>query len=326
MSERARGLGLMRAGGAGLALLLLAALTAPWLRPHDPDETLDPPAAGLLPPGARVWVVRLADGGALAAQQVERTDDGWRVERLGVERWIAAATLERPDAGPELRRYWLGSDRFGRDLLSRLLDGTRRSLAVGVVALAVAVLAGLVVGSLAGVAGPRVDQALMRAVDGLLSFPPLLLALALAAFLGPSTWVTTLVLAATGWMSASRLVRGEIRSLRQREFILAARAIGAGPARIFFRHLLPNAWMPVLIDAVLRVGDLVLAESALSFLGFGVQAPAASWGNLLADARGEIGRAWWTTVFPGLAIVATVWCANLLGDGLRDRFDPRAVH
>jgi peptide/nickel transport system permease protein len=320
---RPPGSGLVRGGAFGLAGLLVAVLLGPFLVRNDPDATLDPAVAGLLPPGSRVAVVTLGDGSVLAAERIEPTVAGVRLIRRGETREVEG------DARVEHRWFWLGTDRFGRDLLARILDGGRRSLAIGLAALAAAVAAGLVVGSVAGSAGGRsgrwLDRILMRGVDGMLAFPPLLLALALAAFLGPSTATTTLVLAATGWMGASRLVRGEIRALREREFILAARAIGASPARIYFRHLLPNAWTPVLIDAMLRIGDLLLAEAALSFLGFGVQPPHASWGNLLADARGDLGSAWWTTVFPGLAIFATVWFANLVGDGLRDRFDPRAA-
>jgi peptide/nickel transport system permease protein len=224
---------------------------------------------------------------------------------------------------PPSPAHWFGTDQIGRDVLSRMLYGARISMAVGFVSVGIAVLLGTLIGSLAAFYGGRVDELLMRFVDLMLNFPRFFLLLTLIALLRPSIWVIMVVIGFTGWMGLSRLVRGEILSLKEREFVQSARALGAQDRRIMFRHILPNALVPVLISATLGVAGAILAESALSFLGLGVQPPTPSWGNILIDGKANIEIAWWLSVFPGMAILVTVLAYNLLGEGLRDALDPR---
>ncbi|HTX54970.1 MAG TPA: oligopeptide ABC transporter permease [Candidatus Baltobacteraceae bacterium] len=217
----------------------------------------------------------------------------------------------------------LGTDQLGRDVLSRMLYGARISMAVGFISVGIAVLIGTIIGTIAAFYGGKVDELLMRFVDLMLNFPRLFLLLTLIAFLRPSIWVIMAVIGFTGWMGLSRLVRSEILSLREREFVQSARALGAPDRRIMFRHILPNAMVPILVSATLGVAGAILAESGLSFLGLGVQPPTPSWGNILNVGRSNIEIAWWLSIFPGLAILITVLAYNLLGEGLRDALDPR---
>lgn len=220
-------------------------------------------------------------------------------------------------------QHLLGTDDLGRDVLARILYGARISLLVGFVAVGIATLIGIVLGALAGYYGRWVDTLLMRFVDIMLCFPTFFLILAVIAFLDPSIWNIMIIIGLTGWMGVARLVRAEFLSLRERDFVLAARAIGASDSRIIFRHILPNALSPVLVSATLGVAGAILTESALSFLGIGVQPPTPSWGNMLITGKQTLGTAWWLSVFPGLAILITVLGYNLLGEGIRDALDPR---
>ena len=190
-------------------------------------------------------------------------------------------------------------------------------------AVGIATLIGLFIGALAGYYGGWVDSALMRLVDLMLCFPTLFLILAVIALLGPSIWNIMAVIGLTGWMGVARLVRAEFLSLREREFVTAARALGAGDTRLILRHMLPNALTPVMVSATLGVAGAILTESALSFLGLGVQPPTPSWGNILTAGKDNIEIAWWLSVFPGLAILITVMSYNLLGEGIREAIDPR---
>ncbi|MBI4529233.1 MAG: ABC transporter permease [Deltaproteobacteria bacterium] len=217
----------------------------------------------------------------------------------------------------------LGTDQLGRDVLARLLYGSRVSLAVGFVAVGIATAIGILLGSLAGFHGGWVDAFIMRFVDLMLTFPRFFLLLTVLAFLQPSIWTIMVVIGVTGWMGVARLVRAEFLSLKEREFVKSAQALGAPNRRIMLRHILPNSLAPVLVSATLGVAGAVLTESGLSFLGLGVQPPTPSWGNILNDGKANIEIAWWLSLFPGVAILITVLSYNLLGEGLRDALDPR---
>ena len=223
---------------------------------------------------------------------------------------------------PSLHHY-LGTDQLGRDVFSRMLHGAKVSLSVGFVAVAISILIGILVGAVAGYYGGWVDALLMRFVDIMLCFPSFFLILTVVALLGPSLFKVMVVIGITSWMGTSRFVRAEFLSLRERDFVQAAKALGVRDPRIIFRHILPNALAPVFVTATLDVASAILVEAGLSFLGFGVQPPAPSWGNILTEGRTYIFDAWWLTVFPGLAILITVLSFNLAGEGLRDALDPR---
>lgn len=224
---------------------------------------------------------------------------------------------------PPSQTHWLGTDELGRDVFSRMVHGAGISLKVGFVAEGIAVALGLLVGLLAGYYRGWTDAVLSRFIDVMLCFPTFFLILTVIAFLDPSIWNIMIVIGATGWMGVARLVRAETMSLRERDFVVAARALGASDARIIFRHILPNTLAPVLVAATLGVAGAILVESSLSFLGIGVQPPTPSWGNILASGKDVVEYAWWMSVSPGIAILLTVLGYNLLGEGIRDAVDPR---
>jgi peptide/nickel transport system permease protein len=224
---------------------------------------------------------------------------------------------------PPSRAHLLGTDQLGRDVLSRIIWGGRISLLVGFVAVGIATVIGAILGALAGYYGEIVDNIIMRFVDIMLCFPTFFLILAVIALLEPSIWNIMVVIGLTSWMGVARLVRAEFLSLKERDFVVAAKAQGAGDLRLIFRHVLPNAMAPVFVAAILGVGAAILTESALSFLGIGVQPPTPSWGNILTAGKDNIEIAYWLSLYPGLAILITVLGYNLLGEGLRDALDPK---
>lgn len=307
--------------GGGLLLVIAAlALGAEVLAPADPIEITDPVAGRLLPPGSRRVELQLSDGRTLLAERLTATGGGYEVERQGETMVLAAAdVVEVSD-----RLFLLGTDQFGRDLASRLLFGARASLRIGLLAGLLTLALGVAVGSLAATLGGVVDSLLMRFTDTLLAFPHLFVVIALAAvFQVNSVWIAV-ILGLTGWMATARLIRAEMLTLRGSDFVLAANAVGQPPLRILVRHLLPNALTPVIAYSALRIGDLILVEASLSFLGLGVAPPTPTWGNMIDQGSHVLTSAWWVATFPGVAIALTVIGFHLLGDGLRAWLDPRS--
>ncbi len=276
-----------------LGLILLAALTAEWIAPYDP-QAIDRTITG-----------RAASVGVTLPSWVQQTGTNW---------------------------HWLGTDELRRDILSRLIFAGRVSLAVGFGAMAVSLTIGLLVGSIAGFFGGSTDSVLMRLVDLFLSFPFIPLVIVISAMIkgynipGDQTliqvFVIIVVLTVLGWMVPARLIRSQFLSLLNRDFVIAARALGAGNLRLILRHLLPNSVAPILVFATLQVGEFIILESALSFLGVGISPPTASWGNMLTAFQSYMRIAPWVTIFPGLMIFLTVLSINFIGDGLRDALDP----
>ncbi len=301
-----------------LGLTVIAVLAGGcWLGPMSLPATGDgdPVHAALLPPGTVVSVLWLADGRTLMSPDVTR-DDGTLVIR-----GRHGTTEIAPDqvAAERRVRLWLGSDRFGRDVLPRLLEGGRLSLLIAGFGVLVALAVGLVVG-LAAATGPRVvDAILMRLVDALLSFPILLLLILVSALFHPGPVLLVAVLGLSSWMGLARLVRGQVLSLRSRDFIKAARVAGTSELRTWTLHYLPNLKAPVAQDTALQMGNLVLAEATLSFLGLGLPANLPSWGAMVADGQRVMLEGWWLSFFPGLAIATLVIALALVGDGLQKR-------
>ena len=233
----------------------------------------------------------------------------------------------RPDVKrilePPSRAHLLGTDQLGRDVLARMLYGSRVSLAVGFVSVGIAALIGIMLGAAAGYHGGTMDAAIMRLVDLMLVFPRFFLLLAVLAFLRPSIWTIMAVIGSTGWMGVARLVRAEFLGLKEREFVVWSQSVGASGFRIVWRHILPNAMAPVLVAMTLGIPAAILTESGLSFLGLGVQPPHATWGNILNEGKDAIEIGWGLSLYPGLAILVTVLSYNLLGEGIRDALDPR---
>ncbi len=235
------------------------------------------------------------------------------LERLTPPMWSTGGSAVHP----------LGTDTLGRDVLSRLLYGARVSLLVGLATVLVSGVVGVALGVLGGFYGGWLDDVCMRAGDIQLAFPVLLLGVALLSVLGPGLGNLILVLALSGWITYARIVRGETLSLKHREFVEAARALGALDRRLIWRHVLPNVWAPIAVVATFSVARTIIAEASLSFLGLGVPAPAPSWGSMLDEGRNYITTGWWLALFPGTAILLVVLVINLVGDWLRDALDPR---
>jgi peptide/nickel transport system permease protein len=267
-----------------------------------------PALLGLIVIAATVVLAALAP--VLAPADPLRND---LLDRLTPPAWVQGGSASRP----------LGTDTLGRDVTSRLLYGARVSLVVGFSAVLLAGSVGVVLGLLAGYYRGRLDDVLMRLGDIQLAFPVLVLAVAVLAVLGASLLNVVVVLGLTGWIAYARIVRGEVLSLREREFVDAARALGADDGHILLRHLLPNVLPPITVVATFSVARTIIAEASLSFLGLGIPAPAPSWGAMLDEGRNYITTGWWLALFPGLAILLLVLGINLVGDWLRDLLDPR---
>ncbi|NTU96964.1 MAG: ABC transporter permease, partial [Chlorobiaceae bacterium] len=253
------------------------------------------------------------------------------VYRQGIRnRELPLASLVHPETAKEARpafvssrTFILGTDQYGRDILSRVIYGSRISLSIGFLVVLISVTLGTVIGVSSGYFGGWIDAVTMRIVDVLIAFPALFLILIIIATFGNSIYLIVTTLSFTGWMGVSRIVRSQVLSLKEQEFILAARSLGLSDGRIIFRHLVPNTLTPVIIAATLRIGSIILTEAGLSFLGLGVQPPVPSWGNIINEGRDSLLNYWWISTFPGIAILSTVVCFNLIGDGVRDALDPR---
>ncbi len=288
-----------------------------------------------------VWSWRArADVGPAAQERASDTWGGPVVVGVGALAAIVLAALLAPlltdfdpYVGGSIRSerligpssaHLLGTDRLARDVFTRILYGARISLTIGLVAAGLAATLGTMAGAVAGYVGGLVDSVIMRTVDIVLAFPRLVLLISIVAIVRPSVPLIVVILALTQWPSTARLVRGEVLSLKERDFIVAARALGMSRSRIITRHLVPNALGPVIVATTLGVGHAIVLEAGLSFLGIGLSPSIPSWGNMVAEGRENLLEAWWLSTFPGLAIVVTVLAINLVGDGLRDALDPRA--
>jgi peptide/nickel transport system permease protein len=329
-----------------LGVLYLVALLRPVLAPYDPVRL---PRDGIVnqlrAPLSTVLVFGQEGGNELYATGVSVDGDEVTLHRdparPELDKTIALSKLGRPKKGWSLpgektmaiggrevpyreEFHLLGTDEAGRDLLSRIIYGSGISLWIGFLAMGIAVTIGTLVGAASGFFGGWTDMVLMRFVDILLAFPLLLLLLLVRGLVqSTSIWVVVAILGATGWMGISRLVRGQFLTLRELDFATAARALGIPSRRIMFRHLLPNAVAPIIVNGTLIVGGTILTEAALSFLGYGVQPPDPSWGSIVHGGADVLNQAWWIATLPGIAIVFTVSAFNLLGDALRDALDPR---
>lgn len=315
----------MNAGFALLGTIALAALLAPLLAPYPPNEQLDTVGAKLRPPGTTLLAVEIFNRGWRLCEKATRNGPTLVLECRGQREEVPLTEVRnaRPDGTFDRRTYRLGSDAVGRDVLSRLLYGAQVSLLVAALATFLALTIGVAVGSLAALGGRWVDLIAMRTVDALLTLPTLFLLIALAAIFKPSDGLVIVVLGGTGWMGLARLVRAELLSLKEREFVLAARGLGRSWIAILFDHLLPNARASILVQTTLLASNVILAEAVLSFLGLGIQAPRASWGTMISDGQAVFASTGWLAVIPGLALVTTTIALHLICDGLQDRYDPR---
>ncbi|HEO70539.1 MAG TPA: ABC transporter permease [Candidatus Hydrogenedentes bacterium] len=299
-----------------IALLFVVALGAPFIAGERP--------IGMKRDGKTYWlsnVINYKDLVAIDFRDWEPAEGDWAIRPPIPHSPLSQKLRDRLEK--PCKKHLLGTDDRGRDVLSRMVWGTRISISIGFVAVGIAVLIGVFFGALAGYYGGVVDAVVQRLIEIMMCIPSFFLIITLIAFLPPSIYNIMIVIGITGWTGVARLVRGEFLKLREGDFATAARATGLNDARIMFRHLLPNALSPVLVSATFGIAGAILTESGLSFLGFGVPPPTASWGEVLKQSQRFVDFAWWLVVFPGAAIFITVTAFNLVGEGLRDAMDPR---
>ncbi len=309
-----RGTAGIATGSLLLGALALVAILSPLLAT---DRPLVRESAGTREfPAFRAWIPTLL-GAPVPTESGERD-----AAAVGAPVPYAPEGIDlRARLEPPSSRHWFGTDELGRDLLARMIHGSRISLLVGISAAAFSLLIGVLLGGIAGYRRGWADIAISRAVEIVIAFPFLVLLLALVAVLSPGVGTIILALALTSWPAEARLVRGEVLRLRELDYTVAARANGAGAARVLLRHLLPNAIQPALVSATFGISAAIMIESAISFLGFGIPLPYASWGSILSTADEHLRQAWWLALFPGLAIFVTVVASNLIGEGLRRRLE-----
>lgn len=296
----------------GVAIIGLSVLIGPVLL--GPGRVPDPQNARLVPPGTRLTTLELTDGRSLTGLRVEEVGDTVNLHGTSGAVEITASSVEASAS----TRAWLGTDRYGRDLLRLILRGGRISVLIAVLGAAVALVLGAFVGFAAATAGRWADIVLMRAVDALLAFPSMLLLILAAAVFTPGPVTLVLLLGLTSWMGLARLVRGQVLSIRERPFVLAARVSGTPWYRMWTWHYLPGVRSPVAQDVSLRLGDLVLAEATLSFLGLGLPVTTPTWGYLVNEGHRVMLDAWWLATIPGLAIASLVISCGLIGDGIQE--------
>ena len=315
----------LRLGGAGpfaLGVLVVLAIAAPWLSTVPADLQEDVAGARYLPPLTRAYALRVDPFRVRIVTSLRRTGSGWEYLRAGRREEVSGRDLL---GGPSTRFYLLGTDSLGRDLASRLLFGARHSLGIAALSVALALILGLGVGSIAGLAGGWWDAGLMRGVDVLRSMPRLVVYLVCAAFLRPSTALLVLVLGATTWTGLARIVRAQVLVLRASDLMLAARAVGSPGPRTLVLHLVPQLAPVLVVAASLRFADTILLESALGLLGIGSPPPAVSLGSLVASGRDALAEAWWIVFWPGLLISAVVMALRSAATGFLRITDPPSL-
>lgn len=311
----------------GLVIILFMFLVA-WLAPilsNDQPLLLHAKNSTTFPILTTIWpfknFVHYPELQGVDFKKLELASGEWKIMPLfpySPTEYNLDAPLQAPS-----HKHWMGTDEQGRDIMSRMIYGARISLSVGFVAVGIYVVVGVILGALAGYYGGRVDMLLSRIIEVMICFPTFFLILAVLAFVEQSIYNIMIVIGLTGWPGIARLVRGEFLKLRSQEFVVSIQAAGGKIPRILFKHILPNAMAPVMVSVSFDVASAILLESSLSFLGFGVQPPTPSWGDILSQSRDFMDIAWWLTVFPGIAIFMTITAFNLVGEGLRDAIDPR---